>query len=287
MRTIQPTVCRAEPRSSAHSHHPRAEPRLASRRDSLARLALLPVAVPALWAPLQQTAQAAEAPVSASPAAAPAPPKVKAFIGREFFFQYNPDNYVVRQDPSELNPTPGEKETEQHSTAFFFTIKFRVSNELILPFFTSHPTGRQGEKPIRADVVSRNPSSGAKITVVRSQAAKLKQSFYQVTDVSQLGSPKEVIDVLLPPTTRILAASTATFPQPPRDTGTVLGVIDRDPVTIYRYEVILPTGQHAAVAVGAMLGYVFLMGASAPEEEWAGVADEMRAVAATFKILPK
>ena len=108
-----------------------------------------------------------------------------------------------------------------------------------------------------------------------------------MTDISKLGTPKEVIELLLPPTTKVLAASVKVYPQPPRDTGTVVGVIERDPVQIYRYEVILPTGQHAEVAVGALLGRVLLLGASTEESEWQRQGPALRTIADTFKLLPK
>lgn len=52
-------------------------------------------------------------------------------------------------------------------------------------------------------------------------------------DISQLGSPRDVAKLLLPPGATVLALDTASVAQPPRDTGTVVGVIQRDPVTYY------------------------------------------------------
>lgn len=96
-----------------------------------------------------------------------------------------------------------------------------------------------------------------------------------------------MIELLLPPTTKVLASSVRVYPQPPRDTGTVLGVIERDPVQIYRYEVILPSGQHAEVAVGALLGRVLLLGASTEGSEWERQKDVLKTIADSFKLLPK
>lgn len=56
----------------------------------------------------------------------------------------------------------------------------------------------------------------------------------QVTDISQLGDPKAVARLLLPPGATVLSYATEAVPQPPKDTGTVLGVIERDPVNYYR-----------------------------------------------------
>ena len=144
---------------------------------------------------------------------------------------------------------------------------------------------RRGQNPVRAENASID--APAKITVVQSQAAKLKQTFFQITDISQLGTPQEVISFLLPPTTRTLSSSVRTIEQPPKDTGTVMGVIQRDPVIIYRYEVILPTGQHAQVAVGALLGQVYLLGGSVREQDWERCRDDLTAVADSFRVLPR
>ena len=66
-----------------------------------------------------------------------------------------------------------------------------------------------------------------------------------------------------------------------------MGVIERDPVQIYRYDVVLPSGQYAAVAVGAILGRVLLLGAATSEENWEGKKEALQAIANSFKLLPK
>lgn len=53
-------------------------------------------------------------------------------------------------------------------------------------------------------------------------------------DITLLGDAKEVARLLLPPGAAVLGVETVSVEQPPRDTGTVLGVIQRDPVTYYR-----------------------------------------------------
>jgi hypothetical protein len=124
--------------------------------------------------------------------------------------------------------------------------------------------------------------------VVVQQAAKLKQSFLQVTDIQQLGSPEEVARLVLPPGARVAAAAVRSFPQPPRDTGSpLLGVIERPPRLVYRYEVLLPGGEHGEVAVGVLLGQVLLLGAAAPEAAWAEAGPTLRGIADSFKLLGK
>jgi len=56
----------------------------------------------------------------------------------------------------------------------------------------------------------------------------------QVTDISQLGDVRSVARLLLPPGATVISATSESVPQPPKDTGTVLGVIERDPVNYYR-----------------------------------------------------
>ena len=56
----------------------------------------------------------------------------------------------------------------------------------------------------------------------------------QLTDISQWGSAEEAARLLLPRGARLLAASAAVVSQPPRDTGTLVGVVEQAPRTIYR-----------------------------------------------------
>lgn len=56
----------------------------------------------------------------------------------------------------------------------------------------------------------------------------------QITDISQLGSIGDVAKLILPQEVQVLAAGEVTIPQQPRDTGTVRGVVNTPPQTIYR-----------------------------------------------------
>ena len=56
----------------------------------------------------------------------------------------------------------------------------------------------------------------------------------QITDISQFGTPQEVASLVLPRDVRLLGTAVTKTPLPPKDTGTVLGVVDRDPITTYR-----------------------------------------------------
>jgi hypothetical protein len=115
MKAIKHTPCKLEARSSlparASIRGEHAEQRQPSRRDTLRNILVLPVAIPTAWNASQKAALAFDTPastgVSATPAA-PSPPRLKSYIGRDFFFQYNPETYKVYQDPKELNLAPGK-----------------------------------------------------------------------------------------------------------------------------------------------------------------------------------
>jgi hypothetical protein len=56
----------------------------------------------------------------------------------------------------------------------------------------------------------------------------------QITDISQFGTPQQVASLVLPRDVRLLGTAITKTPLPPKDTGTVLGVVERDPITTYR-----------------------------------------------------
>ena len=65
-------------------------------------------------------------------------------------------------------------------------------------------------------------------------ALKSTRACAQLTDISQWGSAEEAARLLLPRGARLLSASATAVPQPPRDTGTLLGVVQPAPSTVYR-----------------------------------------------------
>jgi hypothetical protein len=162
-----------------------------------------------------------------------------------------------------------------------------LTKGLTFLFFSRVTGGTKKGSPVLAELFSTDEIDASKITVVQSQATKLKQTFLQVTDISQLGTAEEVVKLLLPPNTNILSVKKVEYPQAARDTGTPIGILDRPPISIYRYQVVLPNGQHAAVAIGAVLGRVILLGAAAPEERWEKMGSTLTMVADSFKILPR
>ena len=73
----------------------------------------------------------------------------------------------------------------------------------------------------------------ASITELRFRKSKLLPPA-QVQDIRQFGSLEEVAALLLPKEVQVLAQGSSTVEQEPRDTGTVLGVVQLPPQTFYR-----------------------------------------------------
>ena len=88
----------------------RLDRQIQSRRDTLAKLASLSLAVPALWnaAGDRLVAEAVDMPVTAPVVAVDTSAKLKSYIARDFFFQYNPQEFKLLQDPNDINPKPGQ-----------------------------------------------------------------------------------------------------------------------------------------------------------------------------------
>lgn len=163
-----------------------------------------------------------------SPAANVVPLKPKLFIARDFLFAY-PRGWRVIED------------TENGDSL----------------------SDRRRQNVVRGEVVSPD---GVTVSVIQQQASKLKQSLTTITDLKQLGTAQEVSKLVLPPGTTVYSTTTRSIPVPPKDTGiSGVGVIERDPVTIYRYSVRLSNGVRSEIAVGILLGRVLILGAGFQE----------------------
>lgn len=178
--------------------------------------------------------------------------KWKSFIDRDYLFRYPSGEYVVIEESAEGKLAPGTM---------------------------------RSENPIRVELKEVNGK--AKVTVVQEQAARLKQTLFQITDIAQFGSAQETARLVFPPGTKVMSAKSLEFPQPAKDTGTVLGKIERDPLHVYRYQVRLPNNDLGEVAVGIILGRVLLLGASASEENWEDQSSTLKKIADSFKLLPR
>jgi hypothetical protein len=192
-------------------------------------------------------------PVTAS-SSTTVPLKPKLFIARDFLFAY-PRGWRVVEDTEALDRAVPD---------------------------------RRRQNVVRGEVVGPD---GITASVIQQQASKLKQSLTTITDLKQLGSLQEVSKLVLPPGTIVDSAATRSIPVPSKDTGiSAVGVIERDPVTIYRYSVRLSNGVRSEVAVGILLGRVLILGAGY-EEGSGGVQQQKilvcKAIADSFKILPK
>ncbi len=182
------------------------------------------------------------------------PLKPKLFIARDFLFAY-PRGWRVVEDTEALDRAVPD---------------------------------RRRQNVVRGEVVGPD---GITASVIQQQASKLKQSLTTITDLKQLGTLQEVSKLVLPPGTIVDNAATRSIPVPSKDTGiSAVGVIERDPVTIYRYSARLSNGVRSEVAVGILLGRVLILGAGY-EEGNEGVQEQKilvcKAIADSFKILPK
>lgn len=123
--------------------------------------------------------------------------------------------------------------------------------------FAGGPGAPPPPSPIKARFVSQTGDQG--ITVVVKEASALKRTFTQVQDIRDWGSGADVSKVLLPTGARVLSFSEAVVPRPPRDTGSVMGVVELPPLHIYKYKFLSPSGQEVAMAAGAQKGRVYFM----------------------------
>ena len=236
-----------------------------SRRDIITTTLCAPVLLIGDGCPAEAASGTAATPTAAAgPATASnlttVPLKPKLFIARDFLFAY-PRGWRIVEDKEALDRAVPD---------------------------------RRRQNVVRAEVVGPN---GITASVIQQQASKLKQSLTTITDLKQLGSPQEVSKLVLPPGTIVDSASTRLIPVPAKDTGiSGVGVIERDPVTIYRYSVRLSNGVRSEVAVGILLGRVLILGAGyddiAEKAQGSPGAQQQnsfvcKAIADSFKILPK
>ncbi|CAD7703133.1 unnamed protein product [Ostreobium quekettii] len=106
------------------------------------------------------------------------------------------------------------------------------------------------------------------LSVVVRDAASIKPTFFQITDITQYGGLADVAKLVLPKNSRFLSAESITLPQPPYDTGTIRGVIELPDIHLYRYEFQTVEDQHYALSIAASRGQVYFVGASAPVDRW-------------------
>lgn len=105
-------------------------------------------------------------------------------------------------------------------------------------------------------------------------------------DISQLGDARKVAKLLIPPGAVVAGVTSTAVAQPPRDTGTVLGVIERQPVTYYTYDLLLPdpAATRVQLTAAAQLGRLYVLAASAPGQEWGEAGPLLREAALSFRV---
>lgn len=117
-----------------------------------------------------------------------------------------------------------------------------------------------------------SPDSAEVISVLLQQASKVKLTFFEVDDVSALGTIGEAAKILVSPGARIVGS---------REFQSAW--VGKRPRTYYLYEYV-SAGQHVAMSVSASAGYLFVVGASAPEDKWRPAAARLRAAAGAFQL---
>eukprot|EP00892_Ulva_mutabilis_P002867 jgi/Ulvmu1/12581/UM092_0011.1 len=145
------------------------------------------------------------------------------------------------------------------------------------PAFSATPGAPPPASPIKARYGT--PGGGSVITVIVREASAIKPTFTQLQDISAWGNGTEVAQLLLPAGTRLASFQKISIPRPPRDTRTVRGVVEQDPLSIYRYTFQSGTGVPVDFVVAAQKGRVYAMAAqTAPDADEATAAGIRRAV---------
>lgn len=139
---------------------------------------------------------------------------------------------------------------------------------------------------------SSSPSTAAaaaELSVIARDAAGIKPTFLQVTDISQWGDAAAVAAVLLPRGVTVTRASSEVVELPARDTGTVAGVVAPPPQVVYLYEFVDPRGGplHVTLAAAARSGKIYVAAGSARgEQAWAERAEGLREAVRSFRVTP-
>lgn len=143
----------------------------------------------------------------------------------------------------------------------------------------------RGPQPERSPVLGRFEAPNGQpglITILTRRAQAFKQTLLQVTDISQLGEPIAVAQLLLPRGSTLLATATQQVPQPPKETP--LGLVEIPPQNYFLFEFTTNTGLHVAMAAAAKKGSVLICGASTTKEQWAQAGPVLSRVVKSFRL---
>jgi hypothetical protein len=128
--------------------------------------------------------------------------------------------------------------------------------------------------------------TSSRTTVVHFTSFPKAHLHFHAADISQLGDARKVAKLLIPPGAVVAGVTSTAVAQPPRDTGTVLGVIERQPVTYYTYDLLLPdpAATRVQLTAAAQLGRLYVLAASAPGQEWGEAGPLLREAALSFRV---
>lgn len=158
------------------------------------------------------------------------------------------------------------------------------------PPVTAEERGRRGRgaAPPSSPLLARfaRAADGAELTVVARPASSLKPTLLQLLDIGAWGSPAEVGALVLPRGAVATRPPRAlVVPLPPRDSGSVIGVVTPPPLTLYAYEFRL-AGSRVALAAAARAGRVFVAAGAAPEAAWDGAGPALTASVESLRVTP-
>ncbi|KAF6259105.1 hypothetical protein COO60DRAFT_1515422 [Scenedesmus sp. NREL 46B-D3] len=150
---------------------------------------------------------------------------------------------------------------------------------------TPIPRVERGPQPERSPVLGRFEAPNGQpglITILTRRAQAFKQTLLQVTDISQLGDPVAVAQLVLPRGSTLLATATQQVPQPPKETP--LGLVDIPPQNYFLFEFTTTTGLHVAMAAAAKKGSVVICGASTTAQQWPQAGPVLSKAVKSFRL---
>jgi len=124
------------------------------------------------------------------------------------------------------------------------------------------------------------------VSVTATEASKVKPTFFQLQDISELGEPDAVFRMTVAGA-KLLRSSSQVIEGEERDTGTIRGVVKQPDQTLYFYEAAASKGRRLFITVAAKQGKIFKAKCAAPEPAVEGsseVGATLETVAKSFRL---
>jgi hypothetical protein len=138
------------------------------------------------------------------------------------------------------------------------------------------------------DNKNTNLLGSSELSVIVREAAGIKPTFLMVSDISQWGDAAAVGALLLPRGVTVTRAATERVELPPRDTGSIAGVVASPPQTAYLYEFEDRRGDlFVTLAAVARAGKIYVVAGSARGgAAWEARREGMREAVRSFRVTP-